>query len=168
MADGRPVQVIGPKRRCGDRAAGGGTGRIECGAVGAGRSGKAVRSGPGSAAAGATGAGERSRAGAAADDAPHHFRWLVDRSADQELGELYRAEVAGEEAQLAELAVQYADYAVWQREYLQGERLEKQLGYWKRAVGGRAARLALPAVESTACSAELPRRRGGSIVLPGS
>ncbi len=34
-------------------------------------------------------------------------------------------------ANLPELPIQYADYAVWQREWLQGEVLEKQLSYWK-------------------------------------
>ena len=38
----------------------------------------------------------------------------------------------GEESRLAELEVQYADYAVWQREWLQGEVLEEQLEYWRK------------------------------------
>ena len=37
----------------------------------------------------------------------------------------------GGESPLAGLAVQYADYAVWQRGWLSGEILEEQIGYWK-------------------------------------
>ncbi|MBA3712217.1 MAG: amino acid adenylation domain-containing protein [Pyrinomonadaceae bacterium] len=37
---------------------------------------------------------------------------------------------------LPELPIQYADYAVWQREWLQGEVLEKQLAYWREQLGG--------------------------------
>ena len=50
----------------------------------------------------------------------------------REFGRLYEAYVKGEESPLAELAIQYADYAVWQREWLQGEVLEGQLGYWRK------------------------------------
>jgi non-ribosomal peptide synthetase component F len=38
---------------------------------------------------------------------------------------------------LPELPVQYADFAVWQRQYLQGEVLETQLDYWKQCLGGK-------------------------------
>lgn len=52
----------------------------------------------------------------------------------RELATLYAAEVTGKEAALSSLPLQYADYAIWQREYLQGEVLEKQLNYWKEAL----------------------------------
>ena len=42
------------------------------------------------------------------------------------------------------MAIQYADYAVWQREWLQGEVLEGQLGYWREQLGGAPAVLELP------------------------
>jgi hypothetical protein len=48
---------------------------------------------------------------------------------------LYEAYRAGEEDSLAELGVQYADYAEWQREWLSGELLEEHLGCCRR--GGR-------------------------------
>ncbi|MCA1682148.1 MAG: condensation domain-containing protein, partial [Actinobacteria bacterium] len=48
-----------------------------------------------------------------------------------DLGELYRAEVTGTAPRLAVLAVQYADFAVWQRERLSGAVAEDQLGYWR-------------------------------------
>ncbi|CAM5261561.1 Linear gramicidin synthase subunit D [Streptomyces alboniger] len=43
-----------------------------------------------------------------------------------------------------ELAVQYADFAVWQREHLSGDRLENQLGYWRRQLGEGTENLELP------------------------
>jgi len=53
--------------------------------------------------------------------------WVFER----ELSVAYGALVAGRALELPELALQYADYAVWQREWLTGEVLERQLGYWK-------------------------------------
>jgi thioesterase domain-containing protein len=52
----------------------------------------------------------------------------------RELSVLYGARCRGEAHGLPALPVQYADYAVWQREWLQGEVLEQQLGYWKPAL----------------------------------
>jgi amino acid adenylation domain-containing protein len=49
----------------------------------------------------------------------------------QELQAAYRAHVLGTPVALPELDIQYADFAVWQREYLQGEVLERQLSYWQ-------------------------------------
>ena len=57
---------------------------------------------------------------------------------------LYEAYAAGQESPLAELPIQYADYAVWQREWLQGEVLEEQLGYWRQQLAGAPAVLELP------------------------
>jgi len=51
----------------------------------------------------------------------------------RELGALYgAARKGGEEAGLEPLPIQYADYAVWQRQWLQGEVLERQMEYWRR------------------------------------
>ncbi|WP_460862691.1 condensation domain-containing protein, partial [Rheinheimera gaetbuli] len=60
----------------------------------------------------------------------------------QELSALYSAALAGVSADLAPLPVQYADYALWQRSYLQGEVLEQQVDYWRRQLA------ALPVVHS--------------------
>ena len=49
-----------------------------------------------------------------------------------ELRQLYEAYHAGRSPQLPEHALQYADFAVWQRDWLQGEVLEAQLDFWKR------------------------------------
>lgn len=61
----------------------------------------------------------------------------------QELTTFYSAFSQGKKADLPELLIQYADYAVWQREWLQGEVLDKQLNYWKTQLAD-AAVLDLP------------------------
>jgi amino acid adenylation domain-containing protein len=63
----------------------------------------------------------------------------------RELGTLYGAFVRGEPSPLAELAVQYADYAAWQRAHLRGEVLDAQLDWWRAQLAGVPARLELPA-----------------------
>lgn len=50
----------------------------------------------------------------------------------RELGELYTALIEARPARLPELPIQYADFAHWQREWLQGEVLNNQLRYWKQ------------------------------------
>ena len=55
----------------------------------------------------------------------------------REFATLYAAFVAGDSAP-PPLAIQYADYAVWQRERLHGERLERQLAYWTKQLAGAA------------------------------
>ncbi len=54
----------------------------------------------------------------------------------QETGALYNAFSRGEESPLAEPAVQYADYAAWQRGWLSGDVLETQLEYWRATLKG--------------------------------
>jgi amino acid adenylation domain-containing protein len=53
----------------------------------------------------------------------------------KELSVLHNAYARGEETPLGESEVQYADYSVWQRQWLKGEVLEKQLAYWKQQLG---------------------------------
>jgi len=62
----------------------------------------------------------------------------------RELGELYAAGVEARPSPLPELSVQYADYAVWQRERLRGERLEELLRYWRERLTPRPPVLELP------------------------
>jgi amino acid adenylation domain-containing protein len=62
----------------------------------------------------------------------------------RELSECYGAFATGEAPRLPELTVQYADYAVWQRERLTGESLEQQLAYWRTQLAGAPAVLELP------------------------
>lgn len=49
----------------------------------------------------------------------------------QELMAFYKAAVTGEPPTVDPLPIQYADFARWQRDWLQGERLEDQLAYWR-------------------------------------
>ncbi|UCE20069.1 MAG: amino acid adenylation domain-containing protein [Gemmatimonadota bacterium] len=49
----------------------------------------------------------------------------------QELSTLYKAFVSKSPFSMPELPIQYVDFAVWQREWLQGEILETQLAYWR-------------------------------------
>ncbi|MGA9769977.1 MAG: amino acid adenylation domain-containing protein [Blastocatellia bacterium] len=62
----------------------------------------------------------------------------------QELGALYESFYSGEASSLEELPIQYADFAVWQRNWLEGETLEAQLSYWKRQFPENPPMLKLP------------------------
>ena len=62
----------------------------------------------------------------------------------REFNLLYAAFSTGKPSPLAELPVQYADYAVWQREWLQGETLEQELAYWKHQLARIPSVLELP------------------------
>lgn len=57
---------------------------------------------------------------------------------------LYTAFLEGKPSPLPELAIQYADYAMWQREYLSGATLDEHLAYWKQQLGGELPVLNLP------------------------
>lgn len=77
----------------------------------------------------------------------HHIvsdGWSVG-SLVRELVALYGAFSRGEVSPLPPLAVQYSDFARWQREWLQGEVLEKHLAYWRKKLAGMPAALKLPA-----------------------
>ncbi|MFI6858322.1 amino acid adenylation domain-containing protein [Streptomyces sp. NPDC050421] len=58
-----------------------------------------------------------------------------------ELVSLYPALASGSASPLPELPVQYADYADWQREWLEGEAQHRQLAYWRGRLGGEPPRL---------------------------
>ncbi|MCK1602688.1 non-ribosomal peptide synthetase, partial [Bradyrhizobium sp. 166] len=62
----------------------------------------------------------------------------------RELSQLYRAFEARRDDPLPPLAIQYPDYAAWQRQWLSGERLQSQAQYWRNALAGAPAHLALP------------------------
>ncbi|HLX20722.1 MAG TPA: amino acid adenylation domain-containing protein [Gaiellaceae bacterium] len=61
-----------------------------------------------------------------------------------ELKELYEAAMERREPRLAPLAVQYADYATWHRQWLDGGVLDEQLDYWREALRSVPSRLELP------------------------
>ncbi|HEX3129919.1 MAG TPA: amino acid adenylation domain-containing protein, partial [Thermoanaerobaculia bacterium] len=63
----------------------------------------------------------------------------------EEGGALYRAFLEGRPSPLPALAVQYADFAAWQRERLQGAALDRQLAWWKAELAGAPTLLELPA-----------------------
>ncbi|MEF9386894.1 non-ribosomal peptide synthase/polyketide synthase [Ralstonia solanacearum species complex bacterium KE056] len=62
----------------------------------------------------------------------------------RELGALYEAYLSGGEDPLPALPIQYADYAVWQRRWLEGEELQRQGAYWEQALAGAPTLLSLP------------------------
>lgn len=62
----------------------------------------------------------------------------------QELTALYDAFIAGQPSPLPDLPIQYADFAAWQRQWLQGSVLETQLSYWRTQLSGDLPVLQLP------------------------
>ncbi|MEW6738111.1 MAG: condensation domain-containing protein, partial [Acidobacteriota bacterium] len=62
----------------------------------------------------------------------------------REMATLYEAFSAGNPSTLSELCIQYADFATWQREWLNGEILQQQLSYWREKLAGDLPVLALP------------------------
>ncbi len=98
----------------------------------------------------------------------HHIiadEWSMEL-VHQEIGQLYDAFRKGKPSPLAELPIQYSDFARWQREWLQGEVLEKELAYWKEQLADAPPALDLltdkprPAVQSFRGATE-------SFALPG-
>ena len=62
----------------------------------------------------------------------------------KEVATLYATYSQGADSPLTELPIQYSDYAIWQRGWLQGEELERQLTYWREQLGGELPVLELP------------------------
>jgi amino acid adenylation domain-containing protein len=62
-----------------------------------------------------------------------------------ELSQLYDAIAAGRQPEIAELPIQYPDFAAWQRSRLSGDLLDELLSYWREALDGAPERLELPA-----------------------
>lgn len=76
----------------------------------------------------------------------HHIisdGWSVGVLLD-ELSRLYEGYRQGHEVHLEPLPVQYVDYAAWQRERLQGEKLKSQIDYWQNELEGAPSLLSLP------------------------
>lgn len=69
--------------------------------------------------------------------------WSV-RVVMRELASMYEAFSFGQSPSLSPLPIQYADYAVWQTDWLQGEVLQSQLSYWSRKLSGMPEELRLP------------------------
>src|SRR6185369_116604 len=83
----------------------------------------------------------------------------------REIAALYTAFAAGRPSPLPPLPVQYADFAVWQRSWLQGEVLQAEIDHWKNRLAGAPLVLELPADRPRP---PLPTYRGAAlpIVLP--
>ncbi|MCP6758271.1 MAG: amino acid adenylation domain-containing protein [Fischerella sp. CENA71] len=62
----------------------------------------------------------------------------------QELTQLYNAYFQGQPSPLAPLPIQYADFAIWQRNWLQGDVLQSQLSYWQQQLKDAPDVLSLP------------------------
>jgi amino acid adenylation domain-containing protein len=62
----------------------------------------------------------------------------------REVAALYEAFTRGQKSPLPELPIQYADFAHWQREWLEGQRLDAQLSYWREQLADIPALLELP------------------------
>ncbi|HSU18095.1 MAG TPA: amino acid adenylation domain-containing protein, partial [Longimicrobium sp.] len=77
-----------------------------------------------------------------------------------ELGALYEAFARGEASPLPELPVQYADFAVWQRAWLSGEVLERQIAWWRERLAGAPPLLELPTDHPRAAT---PDSRAGRV-----
>src|ERR1051326_3596121 len=71
----------------------------------------------------------------------------------RELGAFYEGFVTEEPVELPELPIQYADFALWQRDGLKDEALEKQLSFWREQLKGSPPMLELPT--------DFPRRQAG-------
>src|SRR6185369_13951060 len=81
---------------------------------------------------------------------------------ERELAGLYTAFAAGRPSPLPPLSLQYADFAVWQRELLQAGYFAPQLAYWRERLGGELPVLDLPADRPRTAGIS---RRGGSVAL---
>ena len=85
---------------------------------------------------------------------------------DDELSTLYAAYVEGRPSPLASLSIQYADFAVWQREWLRGGVLEEQLSYWKGQLEGAPAGPGVAHQSYALSGAEFSGRDGDGFDLP--
>ncbi|PKV83800.1 non-ribosomal peptide synthetase [Streptomyces sp. TLI_146] len=82
----------------------------------------------------------------------------------EDLSTAYAARAEGRDPSWDELPVQYADYALWQRELLaaDGNLMARQLDFWKDALGGLPVEIPLPADRPRP---QAPGRRGGHLTL---
>jgi hypothetical protein len=96
----------------------------------------------------------------------HHIicdRWSLDVLV-REVTEFYEAIITGQQPSLPALPIQYSDYAVWQRQLLEGEILEEQLSYWKHQLGDNPQGAHLPA-DGSRTAAQISRSASLPIIL---
>jgi Condensation domain len=77
----------------------------------------------------------------------HHIAWEFRSTALMyaEVAELYAHFATGKQPELPELPIQFADFAIWQRQFLQGEMLERLGAFWKEQLKDAPTDLGLPA-----------------------
>ncbi|WP_409285766.1 amino acid adenylation domain-containing protein, partial [Pseudomonas protegens] len=95
----------------------------------------------------------------------HHIvsdGWSMQLMVD-ELVQLYAAYSQGQELQLPALPIQYADYALWQRNWMEAGEKDRQLGYWRELLGGEQPVLELPLDHPRPA---LPSHRGARLNVP--
>ena len=85
-----------------------------------------------------------------------------DRKVAAPVATLYAAFSTGKADQLPALEFQYADYAAWQRQWLQGEELERQIDFWRGHLRGAPPLLTLPADRARP---SMPSYQGGMVRL---
>ncbi|WP_223752271.1 condensation domain-containing protein, partial [Myxococcus sp. XM-1-1-1] len=76
----------------------------------------------------------------------HHIisdGWSISVIA-REIAAFYRQFSSGEAAQLAPLPIQYADFSVWQRQWLHGDVLASEIDWWRKQLAGASTSLELP------------------------
>lgn len=83
----------------------------------------------------------------------------------QELSTLYEAFSSGKASPLSDLPIQYADFSVWQRKWLQGEFLDVLLGYWKQQLGNNLTELQIP-IDYPRSTSQTRRGAFQKLVLP--
>ena len=83
----------------------------------------------------------------------------------EQLTQLYQAFLDDKPHPLEKLPIQYADYALWQREWLTGEVLDKQLNYWKQQLAGANPVLELP-TDRPRPAVQTYRGASQSVVIP--
>ena len=91
----------------------------------------------------------------------------------RELGECYEAHRTGRTPRLPELPLQYRDFSQWQRSRLAGERLERELAYWRSQLAGAPTLLQLPTdrprpqrqtFRGASCAVALPRETAEDVL----
>jgi len=98
----------------------------------------------------------------------HHIvsdGWSMQIVVD-EFVERYRARVLGQPLALPALALQYADYAAWQRGWLEAGERDRQLDYWQARLGGRQPVLQLPTDHPRAAVPDYGTARNASVLEP--
>src|SRR5437667_11517674 len=96
----------------------------------------------------------------------HHIiadEWSMELL-QREVSQLYEAFAHGRPSPLPAVPIQYADFACWQREWVRGDVLQRQLAYWREAVTGAPAVLDLPTDKPRAAAQRL--RGAKELVAP--